>query len=203
MDIYISKDDERLRFRVKKTSQLNNYFTISIVDNKPQLYGGWSKGAFGGSMNLSKVKLWSLFLRELKDAVMKNKLNYYKWDAKLKQIELFSISNKDMKLLKEIDECKRLIERIMSMTHKINELKAFSLYRLKEIDTSSTVINLQDFTEKKKHSKDIEQLNQCLDENFSFLIELQDWVNENSFYASKINFFYLRLITESNKVSSL
>ncbi|MBT7752904.1 MAG: hypothetical protein P8L74_02460 [Gammaproteobacteria bacterium] len=78
MDIYISKDDERLRFRVKKTSQVNNYFTISIVDNKPQLYGGWSKGAFGGSMNLSKVKLWSLFLRELKNAVMKNKLNYYK-----------------------------------------------------------------------------------------------------------------------------
>ena len=78
MDIYISKDDERLRFRVKKTSQVNNYFTISIVDNKPQLYGGWSKGAFGGSMNLSKVKLWSLFLRELKNAVMKNQLIYYK-----------------------------------------------------------------------------------------------------------------------------
>ena len=121
----------------------------------------------------------------------------------MKQIELFSISNKDMKLLKEIDECKRLIERIMSMTHKINELKAFSLYRLKEIDTSSTVINLQDFTEKKKHSKDIEQLNQCLDENYNYLMELQGWVNENSFYASKINFYYLRLITESNKVSSL
>ena len=203
MDIYISKDDERLRFRVKKTSQVNNYFTISIVDNKPQLYGGWSKGAFGGSMNLSKVKLWSLFLRELKNAVMKNQLIYYKWDAKLKQIELFSISNKDMEFLREIDECKRLIERIMSMAYKLNELKVFSLYRLKEIDTSSTVINLQDFTEKKMHLKDIERLNQCLDENFSFLIELQDWVNENSFYASKINFFYLRLITESNKVSSL
>ena len=121
----------------------------------------------------------------------------------MKQIELFSISNKDMKLLKEIDECKRLIERIMSMAYKLNELKVFSLYRLKEIDTSSTVINLQDFTEKKMHLKDIERLNQCLDKNFSFLIELQDWVNEYSFYASKINFFYLRLITESNKVSSL
>tara|TARA_B110000196_G_C21068994_1_gene626477 strand:+ start:531 stop:857 length:327 start_codon:yes stop_codon:yes gene_type:complete len=108
-----------------------------------------------------------------------------------------------MEFLREIDECKRLIEKIMSMAYKLNELKVFSLYRLKEIDTSSTVINLQDFTEKKKHSKDIERLNQCLHENYNYLMELQDWVNENNFYASKIDFFYLRLITESNKVSSL
>ena len=70
MKIYISKHPT-LSFRVKKSDHYK-IFRISIVENKPILSGGWGKGGLGGTMKLSKIKLWSLFLRELKDAVVKD-----------------------------------------------------------------------------------------------------------------------------------
>ena len=77
MEIYTNKTgDPGLTFRVKH-SRHNINFTIRLVNNKPKLIGWWhSFGGFGGRMDLSKAKLWSYFIKELKGAVMKDQLKF-------------------------------------------------------------------------------------------------------------------------------
>lgn len=72
MKIYINKYPS-LSFWVKKSDHYK-IFRILIVENKPILSGGWGKGGFGGTMSLNKIKLWSLFLRELKEAIVKDNI---------------------------------------------------------------------------------------------------------------------------------
>jgi hypothetical protein len=75
MEIYTHKQGETgLIFRSKRTSHYIN-FKIILNNNKPELSAWWNgHGGLGGKMDLNKPKVWSLFLRELKDAVMKNTL---------------------------------------------------------------------------------------------------------------------------------
>ena len=72
----IKNDDIGLIFRSKRTSHYIN-FKIILNNNKPELSAWWNgHGGLGGKMDLNKPKLWSIFLRDLKDAVMKNKLEF-------------------------------------------------------------------------------------------------------------------------------
>jgi len=77
MEIYTNKTgDPSLTFRVKR-SRHNINFTIHLVNNKPKLIGWWNSfGGFGGRMDLNKEKLWSYFIKELKDAVIKDQLKF-------------------------------------------------------------------------------------------------------------------------------
>mgnify|MGYP001197416611 CR=1 FL=1 len=74
MKIYIS-GHQTVSFRVSKTDHYK-IFRISNQDGKLALSGGWAKGAFGGNMRLEKAKLWSLFLRELKDATIHGNIEF-------------------------------------------------------------------------------------------------------------------------------
>ena len=80
MEIYTIIIDHKYRLTFKKKySRYQLVFQIEVTDNKPELSGYWSGfGGFGGSLSISKAKLWSLFLRTLKDDVMKDQLEYRK-----------------------------------------------------------------------------------------------------------------------------
>ena len=77
MKIYTLKEVETgLIFRSKRSNHHIN-FKIILNENKPQITGSWNGfGGFGGVMKLSNVKLWSFFLKELKDAAIKDNLKF-------------------------------------------------------------------------------------------------------------------------------
>jgi len=72
MKIFITENSTVI-FSVKKSDHFI-IFRLSFVDAKPLLSGGWNKGGFGGNMKLSKSKLWFLFLREIRESIIRDDL---------------------------------------------------------------------------------------------------------------------------------
>ena len=70
-------DATRLIFFKTKYSRYARVFQVNLIDNKPKLSGYiYGYGGHCGSIDLSKPKLWSYFLRELKDAALKDELEF-------------------------------------------------------------------------------------------------------------------------------